>query len=86
MSIGLYMDHHVKSAVTDGLRRRGVDVLTCHEDDTEQATDEQILARATELEGAVFTQDDDFLPNCETESNSYRTVGKFNRRKGRRSR
>ena len=35
MTIGLYMDHHVKAAVTDGLRRRGVDVITCAEDDTD---------------------------------------------------
>ena len=27
------MDHHVPSAVTQGLRLRGVDVLTCHEDE-----------------------------------------------------
>lgn len=61
MSIALYMDHHVNAAVTDGLRRRGVDILTCREDGAEQAKDEEVLARATELGRAVFTQDDDFL-------------------------
>lgn len=61
MSLALYMDHHVKSAVTEGLRRRGVDVITCAEDGTHQAEDERILERATELGRTVFTQDDDFL-------------------------
>ena len=61
MSVPLYMDHHIKAAVTDGLRQRGVDVLTCAEDGTDQSDDDEILQRATELGRAVFTQDDDFL-------------------------
>lgn len=61
MTIGLYMDHHVKAAVTDGLRRRGVDVITCADDHTDTWDDEQILERATRLGRAIFTQDDDFL-------------------------
>jgi hypothetical protein len=31
MSVELYMDHHVDTAVTEGLRRRAVDVLTCRD-------------------------------------------------------
>src|SRR5262245_29888297 len=61
MSVPLYMDHHVKAAITDGLRKRGVDVLTCAEDGTEHSDDDQILVRAHQLSRAVFTQDDDFL-------------------------
>lgn len=61
MSVPLYMDHHVKAAITVGLRKRGVDVLTCAEDGTDQADDSVILERATQLGRAVFTQDDDFL-------------------------
>lgn len=61
MSIRLYTDHHVKAAIIDGLRRRGVDVTTCAEDGTDMWEDEQILERATELGRSVFTQDDDFL-------------------------
>jgi hypothetical protein len=61
MSVLLYIDHHVKAAITDGLRKRGVDVMTCTEDGTDQADDEQILERATYLGRTVFTQDDDFL-------------------------
>lgn len=33
MSLSLYMDHHVPKAITVGLRLRGVDVMTAHEDD-----------------------------------------------------
>ncbi|HYV36769.1 MAG TPA: DUF5615 family PIN-like protein [Gemmataceae bacterium] len=61
MSVPLYIDHHVKAAITQGLRRRSVDVVTCAEDSTDQCDDDQILERAAQLRRAVFTQDDDFL-------------------------
>ena len=55
------MDVHVPSAVTEGLRRRGVDVLTSQDDGTREADDEVLLTRATALNRLLFTQDDDFL-------------------------
>lgn len=61
MTLSLYMDQHVPAAVTRGLRRRGVDVLTTEEDHAADWEDERILTRATSLERIVFTQDDDFL-------------------------
>jgi hypothetical protein len=61
MSVLLFLDHHVKSAITDGLRRRGVDVITCLEAGMDQSHDDLILERATQLGRVVFTQDDDFL-------------------------
>ena len=61
MSLQLYMDQHIPAAVTRGLRRRGVDVLTTEGDHAANWDDEEILARATDLERIVFTQDDDFL-------------------------
>src|SRR5579862_624339 len=61
MSVALYMDHNVQAAITNGLRKRGVDVITCAEDGMDLSSDEQVLVRATLLERAVFTQDDDFL-------------------------
>ncbi len=33
MSVHLYMDEHVRSAITLGLRRRGADVLSVQADD-----------------------------------------------------
>jgi len=61
VSLRLYMNHHVRSAITQGLRRRGVDVLTAYEDGAAEFDDERLLERAAELDRVVFTHDDDFL-------------------------
>jgi hypothetical protein len=61
MAISLYMDHHVPSAITNGLRLRGVDVLTAFEDSTHRLEDPALLDRATDLGRVLFTRDDDFL-------------------------
>jgi hypothetical protein len=55
------MDVHVPLAVTEALRRRGVDVLRAQDDGTERMEDAALLDRASELQRALFTQDDDFL-------------------------
>lgn len=55
------MDHHVDAAITNGLRRRGIDVLTCRDDGTTTWDDEQLLERASQLGRALFSQDDDLL-------------------------
>jgi hypothetical protein len=55
------MDVHVRRAVTEGLRRRGVDVRTAQEDGFGRAPDSELLDRATELGRILFTQDDDLL-------------------------
>jgi hypothetical protein len=51
------MDHHVRQEITDGLRDRGVDVLTAVEDGANRLPDDQLLDRATELGRVLFTQD-----------------------------
>lgn len=61
MSIALYMDEQVPKAVTLGLRRRGIDVLTVQEDHYTSTPDPIVLDRATQLGRVIFTQDDDFL-------------------------
>jgi len=61
MSLRYYMDQHVHERIAYGLRRRGIDVLTAHEDDNAATPDELLLARATELERVIFSQDKDFL-------------------------
>ena len=61
MSIGLYMDVHVRRAVTEGLRHRGVDVLTSQEDGTTRLQAPDLLDRATLLGRVLFTQDEDLL-------------------------
>lgn len=61
MPVLLYMDHHIPKSITVGLRLRDVDVITAHEDGTDQLDDELLLKRAHELNRARFTQDDDLL-------------------------
>ena len=55
------MDEHIHKGITDGLRQRGVDVLTVQEDGRTGTPDPLILDRATELQRVIFTQDQDFL-------------------------
>lgn len=61
MSLSLYMDHHVPSAITHGVRIRGIDVLTADEDGRAALDDESLLARATQLVRVLFSQDRDLL-------------------------
>ena len=61
MSVRLYFDVHVRRAVADGLRLRGVDVLTAQEDNTTELDDAQLLDRAIQSGRVLFTQDRDFL-------------------------
>lgn len=61
MALSAYMDVHVAIAVTEGLRRRGLDVLTSQDDGTSTLDDEALLLRAAELGRVLFTQDQDFL-------------------------
>lgn len=55
------MDQHVQRAVTIGLRRRGIDVLTAFEDGASELDDPALLDRAIALGRVLFTQDDDHL-------------------------
>jgi hypothetical protein len=57
----LYMDVHVKAAITAGLRRRGLDVVTAQEDGGTRLEDVALLERATALQRVLFSQDDDLL-------------------------
>ena len=61
MPLPVYIDVHVPAAMTGGLRRRGIDVLTSQEDGARRWSDERLLARATTLGRVLFSQDDDVL-------------------------
>ena len=61
MALTLYMDVHIPAAITDGLRRSGLDVLTSQEDQTRTASDDDLLERASSLGRLLFTYDEDFL-------------------------
>ena len=60
-SIKFYLDEHVAEAVAEGLRRRGVDVLTVPEAGRLSQPDQLHLERAVRERRVVFTQDRDFL-------------------------
>jgi hypothetical protein len=51
------MDHHVRGEITEGLRRRGIDVLTAAEDGSQHLSDPDLLTRATSLGRVLFTND-----------------------------
>lgn len=55
------MDVHVPSAITDGLMRRGVDVLTAQADGARELDDDSLLQRSTDLGRMLFTRDEDLL-------------------------
>jgi hypothetical protein len=55
------MDHHIRKAITDGLRDRGVDVLTAYEDNHHDVADDVLLDRASLLGRLLFSQDDDLI-------------------------
>ncbi|PZO57648.1 MAG: hypothetical protein DCF15_06570 [Phormidesmis priestleyi] len=59
--IKFHMDENVGNAVTKGMRRRGVDVITTSEANMIGASDEEQLAFALSQNRVIFTQDDDFL-------------------------
>lgn len=57
MAVTLYMDVHVPQAITEQLRRRGVDVLTAIQDGWEEKEDHELLEHVRELGCLIFTQD-----------------------------
>jgi predicted nuclease of predicted toxin-antitoxin system len=59
--ISFYMDQHIPRAITEGLRLRGVDVVTAYEDGASRMEDAELMDRATEIRRVLFTQDDDLL-------------------------
>ena len=59
--LALYMDHHVPRAITEGLRLRGIDVITAFEDNASDMDDSALLDRAGKLGRILFTQDDDLI-------------------------
>jgi hypothetical protein len=55
------MDHNVDRAVTDGLRLRGIDVLTAYEDGSHELEDKKLLDRAVATGRVVFSTDTDLV-------------------------
>jgi hypothetical protein len=57
MQVALYFDVHVPHAISDQLRRRGIDVRLATIDQSSQLSDDELLERAAQLNRVVFTFD-----------------------------
>jgi hypothetical protein len=57
MPVALYMDVHVPLAITEQLRRRGVNVLMASDDGADEMPDAELLERVRGLGRVIFTQD-----------------------------
>ena len=60
MSLPLYMDEHIPSAITAELQNRGIDVLTVQMDNRSGLPDPQVMRRAYELRRIIVTEDHDY--------------------------
>jgi hypothetical protein len=49
------MDENVDGSISNGLRKRGIDVLTVVEDGRMGAPDSEVISRAQELERVLFS-------------------------------
>ena len=54
------MDEHVPRAITEGIRRRAIDVLTVQDDGATGSDDVAVLERARAMGRVVVTSDADF--------------------------
>jgi len=61
VAVRFLADHNLDRAVIDGLRLRGVDVLTAFEDRAHQLADPELLDRATQLGRVLFSTDVDLI-------------------------
>ena len=59
--VRFYADENVSAAVIEGIRRRGIPVLSTPEAGMLGASDAEHFALATSRELVILTQDDDFL-------------------------
>lgn len=61
MPVSLYMDEHVPRAITVGLPRKSIDILTVQDENLHGIDDADLLDRAGQLKRLLFTRDDDLL-------------------------
>ncbi len=72
MSVKLYMDVHVRRAVTDGLRLRQVDTVTAQEDGASELPDAALLDRARTLGRVLFTKGGECVADLKLIAKAYR--------------
>jgi len=59
--IKFYADENISKALSNALRNRNIDVLTCQEAGLRTATDEEHFEFAKTEQRAIITNDNDFL-------------------------
>ena len=59
--IRFYLDEHIHSAIAEGLRRRGVDVLTVQKAGRTGLSDREQISFALAEQRVIVTMDSDFL-------------------------
>jgi len=57
----IYCDENIESAIVEGLRRRGIEVISARDTGDLGKSDEYHLKRAYELGAVILTYDVDFL-------------------------
>jgi predicted nuclease of predicted toxin-antitoxin system len=57
----IYTDENVDIRVAEGLRRRGIEAASAHEEGCLGVEDEEHFARAAALKAAIFTHDHHFV-------------------------
>ena len=78
--IKFYLDEHIHSAGAEGLRRRGVNVLTVQEAGKTGVSDREQLGFALTENRVMVTMDSDFL-TLAVEGASHKGIGYANPRK-----
>jgi predicted nuclease of predicted toxin-antitoxin system len=68
-SVRYFTDEHVATAIANGLRKRGIDVLTVSEAGLLGADDEALLDFVRKARRVIVTQDRDFLQLANQEAN-----------------
>lgn len=59
--VKIYTNESVSIAITEGLKRRGIEAWSAKDTGNLAMTDEEQLSYATQIKAAIFTHDDDFL-------------------------
>lgn len=66
MTVVLYMDVHVPGPITQGLRRRSVDVLRAQDNGGDCLSDSVLLDHASAIGRVLFSQDSDLLAEAKS--------------------
>lgn len=74
IEIEFYSDENVSAAVIQGIRRRGISVLSTPEAGMLGASDAEHFVLATSRRLVILTQDDDFLKIASQEDSHYGIV------------